>query len=100
MTSKAKVLLNNVDIKNLIDLNWNQLSILLTGMSPKESKKVIQELIKKLLVLQTKLSEKPKNDNYFQNIERKTLEEVEIIKQIDQDFEKDSKGKNVETDYE
>ena len=90
MTSKAKVLLNNVDIKHLIDLNWNQLSILLTGMTPKESKQVIPELIKKLLVLQSKLSEKPKNVIFSQNVQHKILEDVEIIEHIDQDFETDS----------
>ena len=70
--------------------NRFKLGILLTGMTPKESKKVIPELIKKLLVLQSKLSEKPKNVIFSQNVQHKILEDVEIIEHIDQDFETDS----------
>ena len=62
MTSKAKkVFLNNVDIKRMIDLVWNQLEILLPGLTPKESNQVIKVLLKELEALQSELTEKHEN---------------------------------------
>ena len=52
----AKVPLNEVDIKNLIKLSWNQLGILLTGLTPKESNQVIKVLLNELVALQSKMT--------------------------------------------
>ena len=100
MTSKEKILLNNVDIKNLIDLSWNQLGILLTGLTAKESNKVIKVLLKELEVLQSKLSEKHKEDNSTHIGLNKTLKEVDITEDIGQDWLNDYQDKIIGTDSE
>ena len=81
MTVKPKVFLNSVDVKNLIDLSWNQLGILLPCLTPKESTQAIKELIKELEALQSKLSENHKNYNRSQNRESEAEEEVKISEQ-------------------
>ena len=54
----AKVPLNEIDIKSLIKLSWNQLGILLTGLTPIESNQVIEVLLKELETWQSNMIEK------------------------------------------
>ena len=99
MSSKTKVLLNIADVKNLIDLSWNQIGILLTGLTPKESSKVISVLFKELEALHSKLSDNHKNDNSSQIGENETLE-VELNEHVRQDCVTDYHVETVIPDYE
>ena len=74
----AKFPLNEVDIKSLIKLSWNQLGILLTGLTSKESNLVIKVLLKELEALQSKLIQKHKNDVIPRDVDE-TEREVENI---------------------
>ena len=74
----AKFPLNEVDIKSLIKLSWNQLGILLTGLTSKESNLVIKVLLKELEALQSKLIQKHENDVIPKDVDE-TEREVENI---------------------
>ena len=59
----AKVPLKEADIKDLINLAWNQLGILITGLTPEESNQVIRDLLKELEALHSKMTLPHKNND-------------------------------------
>ena len=75
----ARVPLNEVDVKNLIKMSWNQVGILLNGLTPKESNQVIKVLLEDLEALQSKLIQKHDNDVIPKDV-HEPEREVETIK--------------------
>ena len=103
----AKVPLNEVDIKSLINLalqskmSWNQLGVFLTGLTPEESNQIIIVLLKELEALQSKLTVgRLENDIITQKDIDATVGEVETFElNIVDDIQCESVGPNSENNF-